>query len=40
MLEINDTEEFPDGISPIDFKTIEQYQWKYPRLMNKYTTLE
>ena len=36
MSDINDTEEFSEGDFPIDFKTIDQYQRKYPSLLAKY----
>ena len=36
MSEINDTEELPKGIFPINLKIINQYQQKYPILKDKY----
>ena len=35
-IEINDTEELPEGNFPVNLKLINQYQWKYPSLMAKY----
>ena len=34
--EINDIEEVPEGIFPVNLKLINQYQCKYPILMAKY----
>ena len=36
MSEINDTKELPEGIFPINLKTINQYQQNYPTLKDKY----
>ena len=36
VLEINNTEELLEGIFPINLKSINQYQRKYPRLKAKY----
>ena len=36
MSEINDTKELPEGIFPINYKLIDQYQIKGPRLKAKY----
>ena len=36
MSEINDNEELPDGIFPINLKCIDQYQRKDPSLLDKY----
>ena len=36
VLEINDTEEIPEVIFPINLKFIEQYQRKYSSLLAKY----
>ena len=36
MSEINNIEELPEGIFPINLKTIDQYQQKYPSLKAKY----
>ena len=36
MSEINDTQELPEGIFPVNLKPIEQYQRKYPSLLSKY----
>ena len=36
MTEINDTEELPEGIFPINLKFIDQYQRKDPSIMDKY----
>ena len=36
MSEINDTEELPEGLFPINLKLMNQYQRKYPILMDKY----
>ena len=33
--EINDTKELPEGIFPINFKLIHQYQQKYPSQFSK-----
>ena len=35
MSEINDIEELLEGVFPINLKLINQYQRKYPSLMNK-----
>ena len=34
--EINDIRELPEGVFPIHLKLINQYQQKYPSLMDKY----
>ena len=36
MSKINDTKELPEDIFPINFKIIDQYQWKDPSLKDKY----
>ena len=36
MSEINDKEELSEGKFLIKFKIIDQYQWKYPGLMDKF----
>ena len=36
MSEINDTEELPEGLFPINLKLMNQYQRKYPSLKAKY----
>ena len=36
LSEINDTEEFPEGVSPISSKQIDKYQRKTPSLKAKY----
>ena len=35
--EINETKELSEGIFPINLKSIDQYQCKYPILMDNYT---
>ena len=39
MSEINDIKELSEGILPINLKLIDQYQCKYPCLMDKYETI-
>ena len=36
MSEINDIDELTEGIFTVNLKSIDQYQRKYPRLMDKY----
>ena len=36
MSEINDTKKIHEGTFPINLKLIEQYQRKYPSLLDKY----
>ena len=38
LSEINEIKELPEGIFPINLKLIDQYQRKYPSLMDKYKT--
>ena len=38
MSEINNTEELYEGKFPINFKIIDQYQWKDPSLYAKLKT--
>ena len=39
LSEINDTEEIPEGIFPINLKLIHHYQQKEPGLLAKYTIM-
>ena len=36
MPEINDKEKLSEDTFPVKFKIIDQYQWKYPGLMDKF----
>ena len=36
MLEINYTEELPEGMFPINLKLIQKYQWAEPSIIAKY----